>query len=119
MFVTIKRVYEEPSESDGTRILVDRLWPRGLTKERAKVDVWLKEIAPSTELRKWFNHDPSKWSEFKKRYQVEISNNAEALSALKTHLSSGKATIVYGAKDEEHNDAVVIKQYLDKETNLR
>ena len=114
MTVKLKRVYEEPSESDGTRILVDRLWPRGLTKEKAKVDVWLKEIAPSTELRKWFNHEPSKWPEFKKRYQAEMSNNTEVLSALKKHLANGKATIVYGAKDEEHNDAVVIKQYLDK-----
>jgi len=114
MAVTIKRVYEEPSESDGTRILVDRLWPRGLTKEKAKVDVWLKDIAPSTELRKWFNHEPSKWPGFKKRYQEEISSNIEVLNILKKHLASGKATIVYGAKDEEHNDAVVIKQYIDK-----
>jgi uncharacterized protein YeaO (DUF488 family) len=114
MAITLKRVYEEPLESDGIRILVDRLWPRGLTKEKAKVDVWLKEIAPSTELRKWFNHEPGKWPEFKKRYWTEISNNNDALSALKKHLAKGKATIVYGAKDEEHNDAVVIKQYLDK-----
>jgi uncharacterized protein YeaO (DUF488 family) len=114
MTVTLKRVYAEPSESDGTRILVDRLWPRGLTKEKAKVDVWLKEIAPSAELRKWFNHEPSKWPGFKKRYQAELSNNTEALSALKKHLADGRATIVYGAKDEEHNEAVVIKQYLDK-----
>ena len=114
MIIRLKRVYEEPSESDGTRILVDRLWPRGLAKERAKVDVWLKEIAPSTELRKWFNHEPVKWPEFKKRYQAEISNNTEALAALERHLANEKVTIVYGAKDEEHNDAVVIKQYLDK-----
>lgn len=113
MTVTLKRVYEEPSESDGTRILVDRLWPRGLTKEKAKVDVWLKDIAPTTELRKWFNHEPSKWTEFKKRYQSEMINNTEVLSVLKKHLSNGKATIVYGAKDEEHNDAVVIKEYLE------
>lgn len=113
MDIRLKRVYEEPSESDGTRILIDRLWPRGLTKEKAKVDVWLKEIAPTTELRKWFNHEPSKWPEFKKRYKTEISNNPEAISALKKHLASGKATILYGAKDEEHNDAVVIKQFFD------
>lgn len=113
MSVKLKRVYEEPLESDGTRILVDRLWPRGLTKEKAKVDFWLKEIAPSTELRKWFNHEPIKWPEFKKRYKAEIINNTDALSVLKKHLSNGKATIVYGAKDEEHNDAVVIKDYLD------
>jgi uncharacterized protein YeaO (DUF488 family) len=116
MAVTLKRVYEEPSKSDGTRILVDRLWPRGLTKERAKVDVWLKDIAPTTELRKWFNHEPNKWPEFKKRYWAEISNNIDALSALEKYLAKGKVTIVYGAKDEEHNDAVVIKQYLDKKS---
>lgn len=117
MDVKLKRVYEEPSDSDGTRILVDRLWPRGLTKEKAKVDVWLKDIAPTTELRKWFNHEPSKWLEFKKRYQAEIINNTGAVAALKKHLENGKATIVYGAKDKEHNDAVVIKQYIDKKSS--
>jgi uncharacterized protein YeaO (DUF488 family) len=81
MIIGLKRVYEEPLESDGTRILVDRLWPRGLTKEKAKVDVWLKDIAPTTELRKWFNHEPDKWPEFKKRYRAEINNNTEALAA--------------------------------------
>ena len=114
MTVTLERVYEKPAESDGTRILIDRLWPRGLTKEKAKVDVWLKEIAPSAELRKWFNHELSKWPEFKKRYWAELNNNTEALSVLKKHLASGKVTIVYGAKDEEHNDAVAIQQYLNK-----
>jgi uncharacterized protein YeaO (DUF488 family) len=113
MDIMLKRVYEEPLESDGTRILVDRLWPRGLTKEKARVDVWLKEIAPSTELRKWFNHEPSKWLKFKKRYQAEMIKNTETLSALKKHLSNGKATILYGAKDEEHNDAVVVKEFLE------
>jgi len=114
MAVPIKRVYVEPSKSDGIRILVDRLWPRGLTKEKAKVDVWLKDIAPTTELRKWFNHEPSKWPEFKKKYWAEISKNTDALSVLEKHLANGKVTIVYGAKDEEHNDAVVIKQYLNE-----
>jgi uncharacterized protein YeaO (DUF488 family) len=117
MTITLKRVYAEPSESDGTRILVDRLWPRGLTKEKAKVDVWLKDIAPTTELRKWFNHEPSKWPEFKKRYWDEISNNTDALSTFKKHLADGKVTIVYGAKDEKHNEAVVIKQYFDKKAS--
>jgi uncharacterized protein YeaO (DUF488 family) len=117
MTVKLKRVYEEPLESDGTRILVDRLWPRGLTKEKAKVDVWLKEIAPSTELRKWFNHEPDKWAEFKERYWTELDNNTEVLSVLRRHLANGEATIVYGAKDEEHNDAVVIKLYLDGEAS--
>ena len=116
MNVALKRVYNEPAESDGTRILVDRLWPRGLTKEKAKIDVWLKEIAPSTELRKWFNHEPNKWPEFKKRYQAEMDSNPDAISTLKKHVADGKVTIVYGAKDEEHNDAVVIKQYLDEKS---
>lgn len=116
MVVVLKRVYAEPSESDGIRILVDRLWPRGLTKERAKVDVWLKEIAPSTELRKWFNHEPNKWPEFQKRYQAEMNNNPESVAALKKYLANGNVTMVYGAKDEQHNDAVVIKQYLAEES---
>lgn len=79
MKVKIKRVYEEPNEADGKRILVDRLWPRGLTKEKAKVDLWLKEIAPTTTLRKWFAHDPEKWDEFKERYSSEMKNNTEAV----------------------------------------
>jgi uncharacterized protein YeaO (DUF488 family) len=113
MDILIKRVYEEPSQSDGTRILIDRLWPRGLSKEKAGVDVWLKDIAPTTELRKWFSHDPDKWSEFKKKYRAEISKNTEALAVLKKYLANGKVTLVYGAKDEEYNDAIVLKDYLE------
>jgi uncharacterized protein YeaO (DUF488 family) len=112
--VQIKRVYEEPSTSDGKRILIDRLWPRGLTKEKAKVDLWLKDIAPSTELRQWFGHDPSKWNEFKKRYHDELKKNHEIIVKLIEQLKTGKVTLVYGAKDEEHNDAVVLKEYLEK-----
>jgi uncharacterized protein YeaO (DUF488 family) len=112
--VQIKRVYEEPSTSDGKRILIDRLWPRGLTKEKAKVDLWLKDIAPSTELRQWFGHDPSKWNEFKKRYHDELKKNREIIVKLVEQLKTGKVTLVYGAKDEEHNDAVVLKEYLEK-----
>ena len=114
MNVQIKRVYEEPSTSDGKRILIDRLWPRGLTKEKAKVDLWLKDIAPSTELRQWFGHDPSKWNEFKKRYHDELKKNREIIVKLIEQLKTGKVTLVYGAKDEEHNDAVVLKEYLEK-----
>ena len=114
MNVQIKRVYEEPSTSDGKRILIDRLWPRGLTKEKAKVDLWLKDIAPSTELRQWFGHDPSKWNEFKKRYHDELKKNCEIIVKLIEQLKTGKVTLVYGAKDEEHNDAVVLKEYLEK-----
>ncbi len=110
MKIKIKRVYAEPDDGDGRRILIDRLWPRGLTKEKASVDLWLKDIAPSTELRKWFDHDPNKWDEFKKRYLHELKENKEAVQTLKDELKKGKVTLVYGAKDEEHNDAVVIQE---------
>ncbi|HYK75674.1 MAG TPA: DUF488 domain-containing protein [Daejeonella sp.] len=108
----IKRVYDPVEKEDGMRILVDRLWPRGLTKEKAAVDLWLKDIAPSTSLRKWFNQDPAKWEEFKKRYQQELHQNQEQVSLLQKHISQGPITLVYGAKDEEHNDALVLKEFL-------
>lgn len=108
--MNIKRVYEEPEKSDGYRILVDRVWPRGLTKEKAAVDLWLKDIAPSTELRKWFGHDPAKWQEFRKRYKQELKENKESVSDLEKALGKGKVTLVYGAKDKEHNQALVIKE---------
>jgi len=113
MNIFVKRVYEEPNKADGKRILIDRLWPRGLTKERAKIDIWLKDIAPSTELRKWFGHDPVKWDEFKKRYKAEINNNTALVAQLEEQLKKAKVTLVYAAKDEEHNDAVVLKEYLE------
>ncbi len=111
--IAIKRVYEPYSKSDGQRILTDRLWPRGLTKEKAHVDLWLKDIAPSTELRKWFNHEPEKWSKFQQLYRVELAANKTSVKTLRDCLNRGPATIVYGAKDEEHNDAVVLQKYLD------
>ncbi len=92
------------------RILVDRLWPRGLTKRKADIDVWLKEIAPSTELRKWFGHDPDKWIEFKKRYHRELKNNKEQVAILKEYLKKRKVTLVYAAKDVEHNEAHILKE---------
>ena len=110
MKIRIKRVYERPDKHDGRRILVDRLWPRGLTKEKANVDLWLKDIAPSTELRKWFGHDPGRWEEFKKRYLAELKGNSEQIRLLKQELEKGVVTLVYGAKDEEHNEAVVIQE---------
>jgi len=110
MKLKIKRVYDKPAEEDGTRILVDRLWPRGLTKQKAKVDVWLKDIAPSTELRKWFAHDPEKWKEFIKKYKKELHENKEQASILKEYLKQGTVTLVYGARDELHNEALVIKE---------
>ncbi len=110
MEIKIKRVYNKPDREDGKRILVDRLWPRGLTKEKASIDLWLKEIAPSTELRKWFGHNPEKWKEFGKRYSGELKKNEEQVSLLKEQLKKGTVTLVYGAKDEEHNEALVLKE---------
>lgn len=111
MTVKIKRVYEEPLASDGQRILVDRLWPRGLSKDKAHVDLWLKDIAPSTGLRTWFGHDPTKWSEFQKRYRAELQTNP-AVVELRTAITKAPTTLVYGAKDEQHNDAVVLQAFL-------
>jgi uncharacterized protein YeaO (DUF488 family) len=110
MQVRIKRVYTEPDAEDGLRILVDRLWPRGLTKARAKVDLWLREIAPSTELRKWFSHDPAKWGEFQRRYHEELQQNADQLGVLLREARKGPVTLLYGAKDELRNEAVVLQQ---------
>jgi uncharacterized protein YeaO (DUF488 family) len=110
MKIRIKRVYEQPDEHDGRRILVDRLWPRGLTKEKASIDLWLKDIAPGTELRKWFAHDTGRWEEFKERYLAELKENSEQIRTLKQELDKGVVTLVYGAKDEEHNQAVVIQE---------
>lgn len=112
MKLTIKRVYDEPGKDDGTRILIDRLWPRGLSKEKARVDLWLKEIAPSTELRQWFAHDPAKWAEFKTRYRAELRQNGEQLTVLKQAIAKGTVTLLYGAKDEQHNDAIVLQELL-------
>lgn len=114
MKLTIKRVYENPSKDDGKRILVDRLWPRGLTKEKAAVDIWLKEIAPSTELRKWFAHDPKKWTEFKRKYLQELEGKKEQVSILNNYLKNGAVTLLYGAKDQEHNEANVLVELLGR-----
>ena len=111
MSLKVKRVYETPDPKDGFRILVDRLWPRGLTKEKAAVDLWLKNIAPSTELRKWFGHDPEKWKEFQKKYRRELKENKEAVDTLKEYLKKGNVTLLYAAKDEAHNEAQVLKDY--------
>lgn len=110
MNIPIKRVYEQPDKTDGRRILVDRLWPRGLTKEKASIDLWLKDIAPSTELRKWFGHDPDKWEEFKKRYLIELEGSSDQKLLLKQEMDKGVVTLVYGAKDKEHNEALVLSE---------
>ncbi|MBW8323272.1 MAG: DUF488 domain-containing protein [Prolixibacteraceae bacterium] len=112
--IKIKRVYKKPESEDGIRILVDRLWPRGLTKEKASVDLWLKDIAPSTGLRKWFNHDPEKWNEFKKRYLAELNVNKKSVAMLKEQLTNGVGTLIFGAKDEEHNEALVLKELFSR-----
>ena len=109
----LKRAYEKPAATDGFRILVDRLWPRGLTKQKAKVDVWLKDVAPSPALRVWFNHDPKKWAAFKRRYTAELRKNKKAVSELRALLKKHKTvTLVYAAKDVEHNDALVLQDFL-------
>ncbi len=110
MDVRIKRVYEKREKDDGMRILVDRLWPRGLTKEKAAVDLWLKDIAPSTVLRKWFGHDPDKWDEFQNRYQQELKENRESVLLLEEQLKKGTVTLLYAAKDKEHNEALVLRK---------
>jgi uncharacterized protein YeaO (DUF488 family) len=115
MKIKIKRIYENYSSQDGFRILVDRLWPRGIKKEKAKIDLWFKEIAPSDKLRKWFKHDISKWEEFKKKYQEEIKQNKESFKKLIDIIKDKKiVTLVYSAKDEKHNNAVVLKEILMK-----
>lgn len=110
--ITIKRVYEPAETSDGTRVLVDRVWPRGITKEKAALDLWLKEIAPSTPLRKWFGHDPARWEEFRKRYGRELDGNSEAVGQLRSLIASGPVTLLYSAHDPQHNQAVALSDYL-------
>ncbi|MBX6314377.1 MAG: DUF488 domain-containing protein [Isosphaeraceae bacterium] len=110
--IRLKRIYEEPSPEDGLRILVERLWPRGLSKQSAAVDLWLKDVAPSPELRKWFGHDPEKWEEFQKRYGAELDANQEAVAELRRKIQEGPVTFVYAARDEQHNNAVALREYL-------
>jgi uncharacterized protein YeaO (DUF488 family) len=110
--VTIKRAYEPPSPDDGTRILVDRLWPRGVKKAKAGISQWMKEIAPSNELRKWFGHDPGRWEEFRRRYRAELTGKRELVSRLRELSREGPLTLVYSAHDEAHNQAVVLRELL-------
>jgi uncharacterized protein YeaO (DUF488 family) len=110
----LKRVYEEPSPDDRFRVLVERLWPRGVTKERARLDLWLKEISPSAELRKWYSHDVAKWQEFQDRYIAELKDNPDAVKLLKDKGKEGTVTLLYAAHDDEHNSALVLKRFLEK-----
>ena len=112
--IKLKRVYDKASPDDGLRILVERLWPRGIKKENAKIDLWLKEVAPSNELRKWFSHDPLKWLEFKEKYYEELNKNREAIEKLLEIVNNKKdVTLIYSSKDKEHNNAVALKEYLE------
>jgi len=113
MHISLKRAYEAAHQQDGLRILVDRLWPRGVKKEKMGFDFWLKDVAPSTALRKWFDHDPKKWAEFQRRYRAELDGNREAVRPLLEAVRKGPVTLVYGARDQEHNDAVVLKSWLE------
>ena len=112
--IRLKRAYEEPGGRDGLRILVERLWPRGVSKERAAIGLWLKDLAPSTELRKWFGHDPEKWDAFRKRYRAELGRMGDLLVLLKHRTTEGPVTFVYAAHDERHNSAVVLKGFLEQ-----
>lgn len=112
--IHVKRAYEKPSKKDGSRILVERLWPRGVTKEEAALDLWLKDIAPSPALRKWFAHDPAKWERFVQRYWKELEGNAEAVDLLRAWIRKGAVTFVYAARDEEHNGAIALKAFLEQ-----
>ncbi len=113
--IQTKRVYEPPSRADGTRFLVERLWPRGIKKEELDAKAWLKEVAPSAELRKWFNHDPKKWSEFKRRYEAELNKEPEAWQPILQAARKGNVTLLYSARDTEHNSAILLKEYLDRQ----
>lgn len=113
--IRVRRAYDDPSRQDGLRILVERLWPRGVSKEKAAVDLWLKDLAPSTELRKWFSHDPEKWDEFCERYWAELREQGDLLTLLKHRTTEGNVTFVFASRDEVHNSAVALKQFLEDE----
>ncbi len=112
MQIRTKRVYDKPNTNDGLRVLIDRIWPRGVSKEDARLDQWIREVAPSTALRKWFNHDPDKWDEFKRRYFKELGENQGRLRSLLTDIATRRITLLYAARDKEHNNAVALREYL-------
>jgi len=113
MKIRLKRAYEPPDNQDGVRLLVERLWPRGQTKEKARIDEWFKDIAPSQDLRKWYGHDPEKWEEFRRRYLDELRRNPDVVDRLRQRLKDGPVTFVFAAKDEERNSALVLKEFLE------
>lgn len=110
--VRIKRIYEPPAKDDGARILIDRIWPRGISKKAAALTLWFKDAAPSTGLRKWFGHDPARWTEFQKRYRAELQNNRQALDDLSELAGTGRVTLLYATHDTEHNHALILADYL-------
>ena len=114
MGVRVKRVYDQPAKADGYRVLVDRVWPRGLKKSEARIDEWLREIAPSTALRKWFKHDPDKWKEFKKKYSAELDDHREQVEKLVREARKRTITLLFSARDTEHNNAVALKEYIEQ-----
>jgi uncharacterized protein YeaO (DUF488 family) len=114
MAIQLKRAYDKPQKTDGRRVLIDRVWPRGVRKEDLKLDEWLKDLAPSTELRKWFGHDPEKWEEFRKRYFHELDAHPDTIRQLRAKMREGPLTIVFGSKEERFNNAVALKEYLEK-----
>ncbi len=118
MSIYLKRVYEQPKKDDGYRVLVDGLWPRGVNRETAKINLWLKEIAPSGELRMWFDHDPKKWSQFKTRYFRELNKNLETVAGLAKKAENRRVTLLFAARDIEHNNAVALRVYLEREFGL-
>lgn len=111
--IKLKRAYEPAAREDGTRFLVERLWPRGVKKHALPLDAWLKDVAPSTELRQWFGHDPAKWPEFQRRYRTELNRNAGALEPILKAMRRGRVTLLYSSHDQEHNNAVVLKVYVE------
>ena len=117
--IRVKRAYESPAATDGVRFLVDHLWPRGLKKEKLKVKSWIKDVSPSNELRNWFGHDPAKWEEFQRRYSVELDQKPETWEPLLQAVREGDVTLVFSARDEEHNNAVALKSYLENRLKRR
>ena len=116
--IRLKRAYEPIDAGDGTRVLIDRLWPRGVSKDAATIDLWLKDLAPSTALRKWFGHDPARWAEFQERYTQEVRTHPELFEQLRDLARKGRITLVYAAHDEKHNDAVVLRGLLLGRLNI-
>jgi len=114
--IELKRVYDPPAHTDGCRILVERLWPRGLSKDKAKVDLWAKDTAPSPELRQWFDHDPDKWDEFRKRYTAELDANPQALEPIRQALREGPVTFVFASREQQYNNPVALAAYLEPKT---